>query len=543
MKRSSLKTLAICIMAVIAFAANISAQTNEFGNVKKFTLQNLRPIIENNTVKGYFLYAVEGKGKKKQNNYKLTLMDNELNVTNNIKISKPRSYRLLESSYNGTAFCLLYMDTRKKTLEYMIIDEEGKELGKYKVNKVSRSELAYINSMAASNEDSYKGGITAVNGLGFVRYGWERDKGANATMEMFDNNGKKMWEARSGEKGKVAYETMVPFYSDDKAIVSFVTVREKLLRGSYKSYLMWHDAKTGEVMFTMDAKGATQKVGAKGKDKGAKANILIPFSVDYDAAKDEYFICGEYFKNGDNVVKVKSQGFFMNCISGGGEVKQESYSTWDKDIKKIMPKTTDMEKRNIAIHKVIRTADGKVFAVGEQFRKRFNGWAIPMSIAASLLQQAGFNAYSNVGLAKLVLYDMVIFEFDESLKIKEVHTFKKDKTNVPLPKGTGVYGPTFLGNYVKALGGFNYEFTTVSEDRNTFTTGYVNFTKKRKDVRGLKVGSINYTSSKVFAEDKVPFSKKSRVKKALPSKPGHITMVEYYRKGKRVELRTEKVGE
>jgi hypothetical protein len=541
MKKLSFMKLVICMMTFIVFAAGASAQTNEFAQVKKFTLQNLRPIIENNTVKGYYLYAVEGKGKKKQNNYRLSIMDNDLNVTNNITISRPRSYRLLESSYNGKAFCFLYMDTKKKALEYLIMDESGNELGKYKVNKVSRSELGHIASMTAASEDSYSGGITAVNGVGFVRYGWEKSKGAHATLEMFDNNGQKIWEGRSAETGKVAYESMVPFYSDDKAIVSFVQVREKMLRGTFKSYLIWHDAKTGEIMFVMDTKGAMQKKDAKVKDKGAKANILLPLSVGYDAGKDEYFVCGEYWKSGDNYMKVKSQGFFMNSVSGSGEMKQESYCSWEKEVKKLIPK--EGMERNVTIHKVIRTADGKVFAIGEQFKKRFNGWAIPAAIAAGLLQNVGISAYSNVGLAKLVIYDMVIFEFTPDLKINEVHVFKKDKTNVPLPRGMGVYGPTLLGNFVKMWGGFDYEFTTLSEDQQTFSTGYTNFTKKRKNVRGYKAGSINYTTSKVFAEDKIPFAKKARYFKALPSKPGYVTMVEYYRKGKRVGLRTEQVGQ
>lgn len=539
----------VCLMALSAVFTSVSAQNTNFTKVKKFNMQNLRPIIENNTVKGYFVYLFKEKSNNKKNSYTLTILDNELNEKNSVTVTKPRSYQLLESSYNGSAFCFLYMDTRKKTLEYDIMDDEGNDLGKYIVKKVSRSELAYIASMTNSGEDSYKGGITAVNGMGFVRYGWERDKGSHATLEMFDNAGKKKWEARTAEKGKVAYESMVPFYSDEKAIVSFVQVREKLLRGSFKSYLIWHDANTGEVMFVMDAKGETNRAAVKGKNKkkgGAKSNTLLPFSVTYDAAKDEYYVCGEYFKNGDNIMKVKSQGFFLNSISSAGEVTRESYSSWDKDVNKLMPKSDNgkMLNRNVTIHKVIRTADGKIFAIGEQFKKKFNGWAIPSYIAASLLNYVpGVTGYSNTSLAKLVIYDMVIFEFDQDMQIYQVHTFKKEKTNVPLPSGAGIYGPTLLGNFVKMWGGFNYEFTTMSEDQQTFTTGYVNFTKKRKDGRGYKMGSINYTTSKVFNEDKVPFNKKAKQFKAMPAKPGHVTMVEYYRKGKRVDLRTEQVGQ
>lgn len=560
MKRILSGKLLACLIALLVSVTSVTAQKNEFNNVKYFSMQNLRPIIENSSVKGYYVYTYSKKVKKKKEKeveYNLTLLDNELNVTNTIKITRPRAYRLLESSYNGKAFCFLYMDTKKKTLEYLILDDSGNDLGKYKVNKVSFTELNYIASMTATNEDTYSGGITAVSDTGFVRYGWEREKGkgkgkrgktSRASIEMFDNNGTKLWEGHSAEKGDVFYESMVPFYSDSKAIVSFVQVKEKMFKGAMKSYLIWHNALTGEVMFVMDTNGktnhptTTEKVKPKGKEKQGKTNTLLPLTVTYDATTDEYYVCGEYYKFGDNMLKVKSQGFFMNSISSDGELKQEGYTSWEKDIKKYLPKKDDAYERNITIHKVVRTADGKIFAIGEQFKKKFNGWAIPMYMLEQLSSQLPVHFESNTGLAKLVIYDMVILEFDKELKLNEVHTFKKDRKNVPLPKGTGIYGPTLLGNYVKAMGGFDYEFTSVSDDQKTFSTGYVNFTKKRRDGRGYKAGSINYTSSQVFAEDRVPFAKKAMYFKAMPAKPGQVTMVEYFRKGKRVELHTEQTG-
>lgn len=548
MKKHLLRRMMICLWALSTMLTCAYAQNTNFTKVKQFNMQNLRPIMENNSVKGYFVYLFNKKTSGRKNQYQLTILDNELNEKNTVTITKPKSYTLLESSYNGQAFCFIYMDTRKKSIEYLVMDDEGNELGKYIVKKPSKNELARIISITKTSNGSYKGGIAPVSGIGFARYGWDYSKKNNrAIIEMFDNTGKKMWQAGTTEKGKVAYETMTPFYSDSKAIVSFVQGYEKGLKGNFSSYLIWHNAQTGEVMFTMDAKGETSGPGINGKTRkrrGSKSSTLLPLSITYDAAKNEYYVCGEYFKNGENMMKVRSEGFFLKSISATGELNIESYSTWDKDVNKLLPKDEKgkEQNRNVTIHQVIRTADGKIFAIGEQFKKKFNGWSLPLYVGVSALQSIGVNASTNIGLMKLVVYDMLIFEFDQNLQISQVHSFRKDKKNVPLPQGVGILPSTLLGNYVKMMGGFDYRFTTMSEDQQTFSTGYVNFTKKRKNGRGYKAGTINYTSSQVLSEDKVPFNKKARQIKAMPAKPGQVTLVEYYRKGKRVDLRTEEVN-
>src|SRR4029079_4696027 len=113
---------------------------------------------------------------------------------------------------------------------------------------------------------------------------------------------------------------------------------------------------------------------------------------------------------------------------------------------------------NVTIHKMVRTADGKVFAIGEQFKKA----ASALGIASTVL---GGGRSSGVSMVKVQLFNMMVFEYGSDFKLSKVHVIEKDKNNVELPSGFEMMPLGSLAYIMKMYGWFNYEFTTMSADK------------------------------------------------------------------------------
>ena len=521
-------------LAIALFFTSISAsfaQTKSYSGIKRFSSTGLQAITENNEIKGYFLFGLLDKVNKKENLYQIVILDNNLNETHAVELKKSKTFYLLETSYNGEAFCFSFIDYKKKTLEYLLYDKAGKSLGSYKVSDLSATEIQMVAARARMAKDAYSGGLVAVNKRGFVRYGIEKSKGQRMEMEMFDNTGKKVWSANSGaSKSAKSFESVVPFYSDSIVVASWLTTRARMMTQQFESDITFHDAKTGTLLFKTSSKNA--KYG------------LLPQGVSYDSKTKEYFIYGEYTKPKD----IKSLGFYLQVIDNKGVVKNENFMAWTGDIFKATPgeiKNKMQKNTFVAVHKMVRTADGKFFAVGEQFKKKIDGGGIFLGFLGTVvgsLSQGIVQFENNRALFKIVLYNMMVYEFGSDLKIENVSMFTKAKTSIPLPRGAGINGSTTLGYYLKAMGAFDYEYSSVSANNETFNSAYVNYDKKKKKGHRTVIGNIAYTKDHTLVDDKVDLSSKATDYWVLPAKPGYVCVFEYFRKAKKLDIRFEKLN-
>jgi hypothetical protein len=520
-----MKKLLIALLAFTLTAPVIQAQNKSYSDIKDVYLQNVRPIIDNGVVTGYSLFYFLDKVNKKENAYSLHILDNNLKETHAVEITRPTSSVMIESSFNGENFCFSFLDQNKKTMEYLILDKQGEEVGSYKVSDVNKWEIM---SLAQQSEGGSYPGLAAVPGKGFLRYGVDnKAKGTKSELVMFDNSGKKEWTASSGSGDDYKWEGAYPMQMNENTIVTMIMAKEKLMSMKFDTYILFTDVETGEQVARIESKDA----------KYARA----PIGVSYDAGRKEYFIYGEYFLPKDNTIKDKSQGFYFATYDAKGVLQKQGYSSWTKDIATKVPMGKNGkfdDNTNVTIHKMIRTADGKIFAIGEQFKKVVSGGAV----ALNMLAAASGNVDSDVSNVKIELHDMMIFEFDENLKIKKVQVVDKDKTNVLLAKGMGMYGASFLAFYLKMTGDFNYAFTSVSPDAKTFNSAYVNFDKDKETGRNYLIGNIAYNKEQKITIDKIKLTTKPTWFNALPAKPGYIVIFEYFKKEKKIDIRLEKLN-
>ncbi|MCD6069405.1 MAG: hypothetical protein K0S33_4231 [Bacteroidetes bacterium] len=511
----------LTLIALLLLGVTVMKSQTDFDGVKKFAPNNFRPILENNEIKGYFVFNFLDKENKKEYLYGLTILDNNMKQTHYVEVVKSKNDFLVESSFNGERFCFAFMNAKEKTIEYQLFDKQLKAAGKYMITELSSNELA-ANIPADDSQSGGGGNLLAVTGKGFVRFGYEREKGTRMVMEMFDNTGKKVWDTNSGAaKEKKSYEGLVALFANEDYIVSALSVRPKLM------------SQKDMELFTTITSAADGKEIARISNKNFKFD-LVTSDVTFDKATGVFTFAGEYYDFEDDK---KPKGFALAKVDVKGNLKKEVYSSWVDDISKVAPVSEKGKmdgNRSIFIHKVITTADGKTFVVGEQFKKAVSALGV-----ASTVLGGGRGGTSAI---KAEIYDMIVFEYDNSLKLTSLHVFEKNKSNFLLPSGMGMQSNRVLGYFIKMYGGFDYAYQISGSDKKLFNVAYVDYDKDKEEGSSYTIGNIAYTKDAQLAIDKIKLKTKPTNFYVFPAKPGYTAIFEYYKKQKKLTARMEKLN-
>ncbi len=507
------RLLSIVLFGMLLSSLQIYAQSSSIEGVKTVALQNISAITENDEVKGYIAFYNVDKKSSKENYYNLNIWDANLNLKYNISVTRPRATSFIEGSFNGDGFCCTFYNAREG-LEYVIYNQEGKQTGSYKIPEITKTEKALL--AAGGNYQN----LVALPSAGFARYGYDLEKGNTAIVTAFDNKGKVIWKSTYAGKDKGNYAFSYPIANNEKLLVSSVMVREsKYSQKVSESFLKFHDSKSGKVLFTLNGKGKKYQ-----------------YTVSGVTVEDDHILAyGEYFGLEDNTIKEESTGLFVLQLDYSGNILKENYTTW-QDIQKAMPEAMKNDKgKNVRVtmHKMVKTADNKFFIICEQFYKTADG----MGIAANALG----GGYNNA-MAKIVLQNLVVLELDANMNFQKGTVVKKNKTNVTLAAGLDFYGSVFIAYYLKTTGLFDYSFTNVAPDHKTFNVVYVNYDKESEGKDKRIIGSFAYNKEKEIVEDKMSLVDKPTSYIALPAKAGYVTIFEYYKKTKSINIRLEKLN-
>jgi hypothetical protein len=143
---------------------------------------------------------------------------------------------------------------------------------------------------------------------------------------------------------------------------------------------------------------------------------------------------------------------------------------------------------------------------------------------------------------QLNIYNLVIFQFNPDYSINKLHIFEKDKNVVMLPSGSTYSSSKMLSYYAKAVGGFDFVFSQLSEDHSTFSVAYINYDRDKNLPAGNLLGVVVYTPEKVFSVDKMRLARKSSEFFVHRAKDGYVLITEYFRKEKKADTRLEKIN-
>jgi hypothetical protein len=518
------KKYALLISVMIGSLALKAQEKLTIENVKSVYLRSNGEIMDGEELKGYFAFYVSDKVSKKVNEYTLQILDKNLSKVKDIVFEDDSKVQILESSYNGNNIMFLFYNSKEKTLEYRAYGFDGKQKMSYIKELNKRSKMLIEQTYGQKSDEGQNEALFSVGEEGFVTsYPVKEGKYFSYEINFFFTSKKKQWTYEAAEEQEDKYAAATYLGSTD-SIVLFEVIKQKSLIGSggFHSWLLGLDLQTGKKVFEMSTEGDDYK--------------FYPMNISAIRGKSEFLLMGTYYDSDSRVAKDASRGIASWSMNNKGKVIQKKYNSWDTDIAKYL--SVDKKGRvsdigYIYFHKIIQTADGKFFAIGEGYKKVVSA----MGVASMLLNRGGGGGAS---MLKLKITDLIFFEFDEQFAIKNAKIYDKYSNSVEMPSGASTLSPHTMALIAKAYGAFDYNFTLTDKEHTKFSVGYTDYEKSGDD-KGLNFHSISYNGGQT-TDDKISLRSKAKWTTVFPAKPGFVTILEYFKKDKRLEFRLEKLN-
>jgi hypothetical protein len=517
-----MKTLSItAVLFFVVFGA--FAQTYIKEGIRSVRLRASGEVIQNNQVTGYYMFYDLERTAPHVNNYLLTVLDENLREINSINISRSSSYNILEASYNGTTFAVIGFDIKLHSVEIIAYDNTLKQIATI-MRPVKGNNLRMSYGAAASGNETEQRFLVPVTNKGFLLYSVNESRKPHYHVEYLDSNLQSKWVDEAAEEADV--EMAFEAFQDSKTVGSLIEHREKVGSTNLEYHLLVNNTVTGKRMFKVPVVLNT--------------NTVAVSDVRHDTLTNEFIVFGEFYSPNARETRDRSLGFMNIVYDSLGNIKSQNATTW-QDMSKVTPldEKGKFEGSNTSIlfHNTIRTSDGQIFIVGEQYKKAVDAGGIALSVVAIAL-----GGSRTAPMTQINIYNLVIFQFNPDFSINKVHIFEKGKSVMSLPQGSVNMSPKYVSNYAKSIGAFDYRFTQMSPDNSQFIVTYVDFDRQAESDKALVVGSIVYTPEKTFITDKFTMSRRTGNFRVMKAKAGYILVNQYYRKEKKYESRLEKVN-
>ncbi len=518
MRKSFLGLTIVCMLLTCTLNAQ---QKLSIENVYKAKLQNSGAIVSNNEVKGYFLFYQTDKVDRKNYEYTLQILDENLNKVKDISFTDSKTVELQEACYNGSHIMFEFYDKENKYIEFKSYDVSGKEIVSYR-KELSKKTIRYIERLKsqADNDDVQNKTLFPVENLGFISCIPLKEDG-DFTFEVNYYNGAKKAEWAFSPTMDYKYEVAQFLGNSDSVAVFQVTRKKALLAGKQESWMAGVDIFTGKKIFDYQTEN---------KDK---FNFL-PLNVATIKGQNGFVLSGPYYNPDDNVMKDKSLGIGIWVMTNKGDIVKSKYDSWEKDLSKFLSVNSKGKVDDIGylyIHNVVRTSDDKIFAIAEGYKQQ----ASALGIASKILSKGSVSAI------KLKITDLVLLEFDKNYDLKKATVYDKSNNNLELPGGAEGMGPQTMALMAKYYyDAFDYAYTQVSKDGSSFVVGYNDYVKE-DGYKGGTFNTLTYYGGKITT-DKINLKSDATSVKVLPGKTGSVVLLEYFRKGKKLEIRIEKMN-
>jgi hypothetical protein len=486
-------------------------------------LRNSGTIMENKQIKGYFFLYQSDKIDKHTNEYTLQILDENLNKVKDIKFQDSKKLSLLEAAYNGGSLAFLFKNGDDKTLDMKIYNIDGtlkytytREYDKRTDDLMKRYET--MNTDEGTNQNVYDLGRQGYASVLPLRDGKQR----TYEVDYYSSEDKKQWTYTPDDEEHYANAEFLG--SSDSLIILEVMKKNRALSGKPSAHLVGINFMTKKKVFDIDNENDEY--------------TFVSSGVEPVKGSDQVMVFGSYFTKGDNIVKDNSKGLAVYGIDSRGKVLTKTYNSWADDFSKYLPTNSKGKIENIGylyIHRVIHMPDGKMFIVGEGFKRQASAGGIALNVLGAL---AG--ARTGAGVTKVVTTDMVMMEFNEKYKITGATVYDKTNNTAEASSMSDDMSVHAIGMYLKMTGAFDYEFTTRDADNDNFVVCYSDWVRS-SEYKGQTFNSIRYNGTK-FSTDKIELKSKASKLKVFPAKSGSIMIMEYFKKDKRLDFRLEKLG-
>lgn len=519
------RKILVAVAALLLVAPSLTAQNLSIDKVRSAYIRTSGPIMENNQIKGYFFMYMSDKVDRKTNEYTLQILDQNLNKVKDIKFEDSKKINLLEAAYNGSSLSFLFKNDDSKTLDFRIFDFDGKLKQSYSRDIDKRTDDLIKQYTTMRTDEGTNQNVFNVGDQGYVSVLPLRD-GSQRTYEVnfFSSGERKQWAYTPGEEEE-RFAQAEYLGSTDSLIILQVMKKRRMMSGDVTSHLVGINFVTKRKAFQIDAENDQVK--------------FVPTSISPVPGKSEMIVMGSYFEKDANIVKDFSKGLATYIIGNNGKIKSKTYNTWTEDFAKYLKTNSKGKIEDVGflfIHKMIQAPNGKLYVVGEGYKRQANAGGIALN-ALSIMAGGGT---SSAGVTKIVVTDMVVMEFNEKYKVTNAVVYDKTDNTAIASNMSDYNSQHALAMLLKMGGSFDYEFTTGESDNSAFNICYNDY-ERSKDYKGQTFNSIRYNGDK-FSTDKIELKTKASSLRVMPAKPGFIMIMEYFRKDKRLDFRLEKLG-
>jgi hypothetical protein len=510
-----MKTIAITLVALILSTSGLVAQDYEFKNITKATKKSSGSIYNDNVLTGYYFFYLVDKLEGGKRGYRIEVLDANLKLTFSESLPMNQRTILLETAYNGNNMLFKFYDGVEHRVEYRILDKEGKmskpihrELDKYE-DKLYRYQASTGNIM----------GLSSPNDQGFIDIVWEKPKAMKYRVTYIRNNGEIAWdyspEITKGMKGG-------SFLVGSDQSILILESSAKSVTSKDRTFSLMALNYEGEEVFNIPLESDLYN--------------LMPHNAFVNKKDGGFALIGEHYNKAEKMVKAESEGVFLRGISEDGLWKKEEFLDWEKDIKpKMTAEEYDQAKKfSIFFHDVIRTKEGNIIAIGEQYKKSASALGIASKVAGD----------GEVSTVALKVGNMIMLEINPNIELEDVYVFDKKDNTIDLPSGYAYVNKHVLGKFLASAGLLDFEFVQFNKDASVATIAFTDKVKEKGKInKQAVVQLVSYVDEdNAFTKDKISLKTEATALWVDRAKPGHILIKEYYRKEKVVKYRLEPIN-
>lgn len=469
-------------------------------NVRTVYLRSTGPISSNDEVKGYFTFFQSDKVDKKNNEYTLQLMDENLNKVKDVQFVDSKNIILQESASDNKSILFKFYNADEKTYDCRVYGVDGKQKFNYQ-REVDKKTLDYLKAMKVP-PGTESNNLFAVENKGFIAvYQQLVDDIPSFEINFYSSTEKKQWSYVPSVV-KPAGGSFLGC-SENLALFNVIKSAGTPIAPKLETWILGIYLQTGERAFEIRT--------------DAQQYNMTPMSVISFKGTDNFMLLGAYFDKNEKNLSGRSLGVGLWLMNSSGRVVNSKYNSWETEISKVLnvnEKGRVEDLGYVFFHDLIETANGHFFAVCEGYRK------------------AG---------SRMIVTDMLLLHFDEKFNIRDAKIFAKNSNSLELPAIVQLMNLAAAGNYIKyGAYGFDYAFTQINKSRSAFSIGYTDFVKD-KDYKGLTFNAIFYNND-ILTTDKINLRSESGSMRIFAAKPGSVMIMEYFKKEKKLDMRLEKIN-
>ncbi|MEM9990812.1 MAG: DUF6770 family protein, partial [Bacteroidota bacterium] len=455
------KQMLFLVVFFVGLSGHIFAQDLSLDGVMQARMKNMNAIIEGEDVVGYYMFYEVDKKDRKTRNYLLQLFDQNLNKTTSKRILGTQYLNLIDARYNGETIMLKFIDAREKIYLYKQYDKNAELV----YTKERAIEPLEYNLLAEGTDVSFGAGamdIIEIPNSGFANISTKKNKKLGYHIEFFPKSkGTKGWKYTSSPKSKLI-EVATHLGGNEEIYVANVLKRPNGFSQQITSVVLGLDTKTGEKLYEIDLSDEKYRIFA--------------FSCFLEQAKKQSVLFGYYFDK-TAAKKNKSKGICAVTVDNtSGEIISRKFVSWSEDVAKYLDVNNKGKVKGEGythFHKFIKTSNGKIYGIGEQFRQ---------SASAAGIALTAVGVGGNV--TKLVIEDLVLYEFSENFELTGTKFVEKGKTEA---LAGNLLNVQMGGFYINSIGLFDYMFVQKNIKEDIFTVFY---TQREKKSKGWQVRTL-----------------------------------------------------